>query len=103
MINLPTKLPAPAHTKHETIYDTVNQLIDYLAEREPQPPKKRSIWDLKTGSKEKYWALDSVGDISQFTFDSYTDESIRNCGSAFLTREEAEAELQGRRERAKML
>lgn len=104
MTNLPKKLTLPhSQTKHVKLYETVNALIDFLAEREPQPPKPRSIWDLRIEDGEKYWALWGDGSITSAIFTTLMDERVRVAGGAFLTKEEAEAERARRMEFAKTL
>lgn len=102
MTNLPEKVIAPlSQTKHADLYKAFNQLIDYVAEREPKPEKKRSVWDLKIGGGEMYWVLSIGGEINSSYFNHVIDKRIREAGNAFLTIEEAIAELARRKEAAK--
>lgn len=114
MTKLPEKLPVfnePFDSRSAVeVTETVNALIDYLAEREgvhpytfKEEPKPRSIWDLKKKDGEEYWCLDSAGTVLSQRFNSYLDELRRENGSVFLTREAAEAERDRRREMAKGL
>lgn len=59
--------------------------------------KPKTIWDLKIGDYEKYYCIDSDGTVVQHMFDESFDEVNRDRGNAFLTREEAEFELERRR------
>lgn len=64
-----------------------------IAEEENKP---KTIYDLEDG--DKYFYLDSIGDIYLRTFyDAYVDIELRGNGNVFLTREEAEFELERRR------
>lgn len=64
--------------------------------------KTKTIWDLKKEDSEKYYCIDSDGAIVQHMFDESFDEVNRDMGNAFLTREEAEFELERRRVEAIM-
>ena len=57
--------------------------------------KPKSVWDLKLD--DEYYVIHNYGDIIQYLFDSDTDKDIRDLGNAFLTREEAEFELERRK------
>ena len=59
------------------------------------PQKSKTVWDLKLD--DEYYVIHNYGDISQYLFDSDTDKDIRDLGNAFLTREEAEFELERRK------
>ena len=61
-------------------------------EKIPQKPK--TVWDLT--EEDMYYCIHN-GDISQYLFDSDTDKDIRDLGNAFLTREEAELEVERRK------
>ena len=58
------------------------------------PKKPKSVWDLT--EEDMYYCIHN-GDISQYLFDSDTDKDIRDLGNAFLTREEAELEVERRK------
>ena len=71
-------------------------LGEYKIEKIPQKPK--TVWDLKTG--DEYYYIDMCGDvdITAFRNGTYlTDEKIIKIGNAFLTREEAEHEVERRK------
>lgn len=65
-------------------------------------PKPKTVWDLKYG--DKYYCLDNVGDIKHITWheDAYNIFQREN-GNLFLTKEEAEFELERRKCEAIML
>ena len=58
------------------------------------PHKPKSVWELT--EEDMYYCIHN-GDISQYLFDSDTDKDIRDLGNAFLTREEAELEVERRK------
>ena len=78
----------------EDNWEDIQELIIEKAEAEQKP---KTIWDLKIGDYEKYYCIDSDGTIVQHMFDESFDEVNRDRGNAFLTREEAEFELERRR------
>ena len=68
----------------------------YKIEKIPQ--KHKSVWDLKHG--DEYYYIDMCGDvdITAFRNGTYlTDEKIIKIGNAFLTKEEAEHEVERRK------
>lgn len=69
---------------------------EYRIEKIPQKPK--SVWDLKEG--DKYYYIDMCGNVDRTTFGNGTywaDKKIIEVGNAFLTREEAEFEVERRK------
>lgn len=80
-------------------WDEIKELIAQKAEAEQKP---KTIWDLKIEDCEKYYCIDSDGAIVQHMFDESFDEVNRDRGNAFLTREEAEFELERRKVEAIM-
>lgn len=69
---------------------------EYKIEKIPQKPK--SVWDLKDG--DDYYFINMYGSVSKTTFSNDTrndDEKIIKAGNAFLTREEAEFEVERRK------
>ena len=65
-------------------------------------PKPKSVWDLKYG--DSYHYLDSNGNVGHTYWDGRTnDEMTIAFGNVFLTKEEAEFELERRRCEAIML
>lgn len=60
------------------------------------PPKPKTVWDLKIG--DRYWFLDSYGTVRDCVFgNSVIDNGRRAIGNCFLTREEAEFEVERRK------
>lgn len=59
--------------------------------------RPKSIWDLKAKDGDKYYYISLEGGIGQGVFNTIHDEWIRSKGDAFLTREEAEFELERRK------
>lgn len=57
----------------------------------------KSIWDLKIADRETYYRIYGDGDIDKLFFSSDNDEQARDIGNAFLTREEADFELERRK------
>lgn len=64
--------------------------------------RPKSIWDLKAKDGDKYYYISLEGGIGQGVFNTIHDEWIRSKGDAFLTREEAEFELERRKVEAVM-
>lgn len=77
--------------------EEVKQMI-----KEANQGQVKSVWDLKKEDGEKYYCIDSDGAIVQHMFDESFDEVNRGIGNAFLTREEAEFELERRKVEAIM-
>lgn len=78
----------------EDNWDDIKELIAQKAEAEQKP---KSIWDLKKEDGEQYYVLRTTGDINIDNFSSRLDEYIREAGNVFLTREEAEFEIERRK------
>lgn len=75
-------------------WEDIKSLIIEKAEAEQKP---KSIWDLKKEDGEQYYVLRTTGDINIDNFSSRLDEYIREAGNVFLTREEAEFEIERRK------
>jgi hypothetical protein len=75
-------------------WDEIKELIAQKAEAEQKP---KSIWDLETKDSKEYYRIEASGCIEYGCFDATYDEYIREVGNAFLTREEAEFELERRK------
>ena len=65
--------------------------------KEANQRKVKNIWDLKKEEGEEYYFLWPGGSVDCHTFNSRGDEVCREVGNAFLTREEAEFELERRK------
>ena len=77
-------------------WDEIKELIAQKAEAEAEQ-KPKSIWDLDMKDGERYYYLSSNGVIGQGIFNTCYDKGIRALGNTFLTREEAEFELERRK------
>lgn len=77
--------------------EEVKQMI-----KEANQEQVKSIWDLKTKDEEEYYRLYNNGTIVLTTFESSMDRLFRYMGSAFLTKEDAECEVERRKIRAVM-
>lgn len=76
-------------------WDEIKEIIAKKAEAEQKP---KTIWDLDTVNRvEKYYYITEDGEIGTTHFDSFYDERARNVGNAFLTKVEAEFELERRK------
>ena len=75
-------------------WEDIKELIAQKAEAEQKP---KSIWDLETKDSKEYYRIEASGCIEYGCFDATYDEYIREVGNAFLTREEAEFELERRK------
>lgn len=72
---------------------------EYRIEKIPNKPK--SVWDLT--EEDKYYYIDCYGEIDSTFYDCEEDVDIIKCGNAFLTREEAEFEVERRKCEAVLL
>lgn len=72
--------------------EEVKQMI-----KEANQGQVKSIWDLKKEGGEDYYRLYSDGDIERVVFYTDYDEQARDIGNVFLTREEAEFEVERRK------
>lgn len=72
--------------------EEVNQMI-----KEADQGQVKSIWDLKTKDEEEYYRLYHNGAIVLCAFSDSIDRLFRYLGNAFLTKEEAEFELERRK------
>lgn len=72
--------------------EEVKQMI-----KEADQGQVKSIWDLKTKDEEEYYRLYHNGAIILCAFSSSIDRLFRYLGNAFLTKEEAEFELERRK------
>lgn len=59
--------------------------------------RPKNIWDITLEYPETYYVLNNDGSIENGVFNSLSDENARIVNSAFLTREEAEFELERRK------
>lgn len=93
--------------KDKYFYNVEWECDDYLDEihedlLEPYIEKPNSVWNLKKG--DKYYCLPEYCKISEFIWDDTPFEKrYRELGNAFLTKEEAEFELERRKIETEML
>lgn len=81
-------------------WEDIKELIAQKAEAEQKP---KSIWDLDTVNRvEEYYYITEGGKIKTTHFDRFYDEKNRSLGNAFLTKVEAEFELERRKIEAVM-
>ena len=78
----------------EDNWEDIKELIIEKAEAEQKP---KTIWDLKKEDGEEYYVLWAYGSTGRLIFNSQGDEVLREMGNVFLTREEAEFELERRK------
>ncbi len=83
------------------ILSKLNTIVDRLNGESVTLPKDfgrmkpKTIWELKAG--DPCWCINSKGKISATTM-SNTNEERRAIGNVFMTREEAETELESRKQ-----
>lgn len=78
-------------------FTTVN-LMTGKYKIEKIPHKNKSVWDLKSG--DDYYYIDMCGNVDRTTFGNgtyLTDKKMIEIGNAFLTKEEAEHEVERRK------
>lgn len=75
-------------------WEDIKDLIVKKAEAEQKP---KTIWDLETKDSKEYYRIEASGGIEESYFDATYDEYVREAGNAFLTREEAEFEVERRK------
>ena len=80
-------------------WEDIKELIVKKTEAEQKP---KTIWDLETKDSKEYYRIEVSGGIEESYFDATYDEYVREAGNAFLTREEAEFELERRKIEAVM-
>jgi hypothetical protein len=76
-------------------WEDIKELIAQKTEAEQKP---KTIWDLDTVNRvEEYYYITEDGKIKTTHFDRFIDEKNRILGNAFLTKVEAEFELERRK------
>ena len=81
--------------KVENLKNELKKEVEEMVTNEAN--KTKTIWDLKKADGERYYRLFSDGDIDKLVFNTDYDKQARDIGNAFLTKEEAEFELERRR------
>ena len=74
-------------------WEDIKALVIEKVEAEQKP---KTIWDLKKEDGERYYYITLYGGVCDGIFNTGYDEDARDGGNAFLTREEAEFELERR-------
>ena len=75
-------------------WEDIKELIVKKAEAEQKP---NTIWDLETKDRKEYYRIEASGFIEDSCFNAIYDKYVRETGNAFLTREEAEFEVERRK------
>lgn len=95
--------------KDKYFYNVEWEHDDYLDEihedlLEPYTEKPKTVWDLK--NDDTYYLIDTDGDVMNATWNDINidiDSKFRENGNVFLTREEAEFEVERRKIETEML
>lgn len=92
--------------KDKYFYNVEWEYDDYLDEihedlLEPYTEKHKSVWDLKEG--DTYYVISGYGEVLETTWKYNIDSNSRKIGNAFLTKEEAEFEVERRKIETEML
>lgn len=74
-----------------------NKIKELIAQKVEVEQKPKSIWDLEIKGGKEYYRIEASGGIEDSYFEATYDEYVREAGNAFLTREEAEFELERRK------
>ena len=75
-------------------WEDIKELITQKAEAEQKP---KTIWDLETKDSKEYYRIEASGFIEESCFNATYDKYVREVGNAFITREEAEFEVERRK------
>lgn len=67
----------------------------------PYVEKPKTVWDLKEG--DTYYVISGYGEVLETTWKYNIDSNSRKIGNAFLTKEEAEFEVERRKVETEML
>lgn len=81
--------------------DVLRGLMTGECKIEKIPQKPKTVWDLT--EEDMYYYIDCYGEIDSTFYDCEEDVDIIKCGNAFLTREEAEHEVERRKCEAVLL
>ena len=82
--------------------DVLRGLMSGECKIEKIPKKPKSVWDLKIG--DEYWYITLLGYVEEVSYQSDDEDiNIIKAGNAFLTKEEAEFEVERRKCEAIML
>lgn len=75
-------------------WDDIKELIAQKLEAEQ---KLKTIWDLETKDGKEYYYIEVSGFVEESCFNATYDKYVRKVGNAFITREEAEFEVERRK------
>ena len=75
-------------------WDDIKELVIEKAEAEQ---KSKTIWGLETKDSKEYYRIEASGFIESSCFNATYDKYVREVGNAFITREEAEFEIERRK------
>lgn len=81
----------------ERLAEMRKQMIEELQGQVESNNNPKTIWDLDIRDCEEYYRLFSDGEIVSIPFSVFVDENARAIGNAFLTKEEAEFEVERRK------
>ena len=77
-------------------WEDIKEIIAKKVEAE-QKLKPKTIWGLETKDSKEYYRIEASGFIEESCFNATYDKYVREVGNAFITREEAEFELERRK------
>jgi len=86
--------------KVENLKNELKKEVEEMVTNEAN--KTKTVWGLKKADEERYYHLFSDGVIDKLVFNTDYDKQARDMGNAFLTREEAEFEVERRKIEAVM-
>ena len=77
-------------------WEDIKALVIEKAEAEKKL-KPKTIWDLETKDSKEYYRIEASGFVEESCFNATYDKYVREVGNAFITREEAEFEVERRK------
>lgn len=80
----------------EENWEDIKALVIEKAEAEKKL-KPKTIWDLETKDSKEYYRIEASGFVEESCFNATYDKYVREVGNAFITREEAEFEVERRK------
>lgn len=81
----------------ERLAEMRRQMIEELQGQVESEDRPKTIWDLDINDRETYYRILGDGNIDKLFFNTNHDKQARRVGNAFLTREEADFELERRK------
>lgn len=79
------------------IDDNWEDIKEFIVKKAEAEQKLKTIWDLETKDRKEYYRIEASGFIEDSCFNAIYDKYVRETGNAFLTREEAEFEVERRK------